>query len=409
MFYDKQPKDKQEAYKNMLSIVGSLSKLFSDSVSPYLYYRAHENIFAKYFNVTNNARSDDSADAYDLINKIGIGLKTWVGQDTQKVAEFGKLRPEYENLRGIELIRKIAFYRNERIRITKNSHSLQSMVYHIIKRIPGYMCIYEAAFSSIDIDHIQLIPGRGNANNTYFTDGKHTYTFSLSKNTLYMVFDTMELLDSFPVSILDDPYDFLSSLSKNNNQVINLVNQSVPDDNKLCLRLYSSLKDGRKFVPEKSGLNQWNGFRRSFKRNSLGETTEIKETRRNPNELYIPFPKEDRERKTDFFPPRDEPFELLLPDGTKLQAKVCQDDGKAIMSNPNKDLGKWLLRDVFELPEGVAVTYDMLMVFGIDSVMFTRLGERVYSIDFCELGTYENFYQIGGSEGSEESDKDKPE
>ena len=47
MFYDKQPKDKQEAYKNMLSIVGSLSKLFSDSVSPYLYYRAHENIFAK--------------------------------------------------------------------------------------------------------------------------------------------------------------------------------------------------------------------------------------------------------------------------------------------------------------------------------------------------------------------------
>jgi hypothetical protein len=216
----------------------------------------------------------------------------------------------------------------------------------------------------------------------------------------------MELLDSFPVSILDDPYDFLSSLSKNNNQVINLVNQSVPDDNKLCLRLYSSLKDGRKFVPEKSGLNQWNGFRRSFKCNSLGETTEIKETRRNPNELYIPFPKEDRERKTDFFPPRDEPFELLLPDGTKLQAKVCQDDGKAIMSNPNKDLGKWLLRDVFELPEGVAVTYDMLMVFGIDSVMFTRLGERVYSIDFCELGTYENFYQIGGSE---ESDKDKTE
>ncbi len=88
MFYDKQPKDKQEAYKNMLSIVGSLSKLFSDSVSPYLYYRAHENIFAKYFNVTNNARSDDSADAYDLINKIGIGLKTWVGQDTQKTPDL---------------------------------------------------------------------------------------------------------------------------------------------------------------------------------------------------------------------------------------------------------------------------------------------------------------------------------
>lgn len=44
MFYDNQPKEKQEAYKEMLIILGSLSRLFSTAEEPYLYYRAHENI-----------------------------------------------------------------------------------------------------------------------------------------------------------------------------------------------------------------------------------------------------------------------------------------------------------------------------------------------------------------------------
>lgn len=33
---------------------------------------------------------------------------------------------------------------------------------------------------------------------------------------------------------------------------------------------------------------------------------------------------EDRNRSVDFFPNRDEPFTLLLPDGTEKSAKVCQ-------------------------------------------------------------------------------------
>ena len=39
----------------------------------------------------------------------------------------------------------------------------------------------------IDIENIKLIKNRGNENNTYFTDGKHIYHFSISKNTLYMI------------------------------------------------------------------------------------------------------------------------------------------------------------------------------------------------------------------------------
>ena len=76
--------------------------------------------------------------------------------------------------------------------------------------------------------------------------------------------------------------------------------------------------------------------------------------------------------------------------------------GKSIMSNPNKALGKWLLRDVFELPEKTLVTYDMLRIFGVDSVMFTKLEEKKYRIAFCVLGTYEKMYHLEDLEQDEE-------
>lgn len=400
MFYDKQTKEKQKAYKDMLALIGSLSRLFSTAEEPYLYYRAHENIFAKYFEVENNSRSDDSADACDLKSGLGIGLKTWVGQDNQKVAEFGRLRPAYAGLEGIDLITAISEYRNLRIRTTMNIHGLKNMIYHIVKRVPHAMRIYEAAFDYIDIDHIVIDEKRGNANSTYFSDGKHTYHFSRSKNTLYMIFDDMELLDEFEVTIYDDPYEVLSASvtgSKNQEELLSTketllhLKKTTPW---LCLRLYSTKADGTKFVAEKSGLNQWNGARSSYKIDkTTGKRIKVKETPRDINELYIPYPVEDRRRGA-FFPPRDTPFDLKMPDGTWISAKVCQQDGKAIMSNPNNLLGKWLLRDVLELQEGTRITYEMLKEYGIDSVMFTKLDEGKYSIDFCELGTYEKVYGL---------------
>lgn len=398
MFYDKQPLSNREEYKGMLKILGQLSNLFSESDCPYLAYRAHENIFCKYLEAENLARSDCSADAKK--DGIGIGLKTWMGNDDQKVAEFGKLKKNYAELTGIELVKRIAEYRNERIRVTKKLHGIQEMIYHVVKRVPNIMQILECAFDYIDIEAIELINNRGNDNNTYFTDGKHTYHFSVSKNTLYMIFDDLELLDSFEVGIMDDPYMFLLSLTKqaiSGQQSVDYVvgNDTIQTYQKkciekvvpkptLCLPLYSRRgADKEKFVAEKSGLNQWNAAGRV----------------RDENELYIPYQAVDRQRDMSFFPPRDTSFTLHLPDGTKISAKVCQEAdknnpliGKAIMSNPNRVLGKWLLRDVFELKKGTIVTYEMLELFGVDSVIFTKNGELDYSVDFAEIGTYESFY-----------------
>lgn len=426
MFYDIQPVEHQENYKNMLKILGSLSRLFSEAEEPYLYYRVHENIFAKYFEVNNNARHDDSVDAYDIHSDLGIGLKTWVGGDNQKVAEFGRLRPQYEHLSGMELIQTIAGYRNTRIRTTMNAHGLHEMLYHIVKRIPGMMQIYEATFDYIDIDNIAIDEERGNDNSVYFTDGKHTYHFSRSKNTLYMNFDDMELLGEFSVEIIADPYDLLLStfgyggVATPDDALEAFKTIEEPRKEQICLRLYSTKKDETKFVAKKSGLNQWNGSRPSRRENDDGERYTYKETKRNSNEIYIPYPAVDRERWDDFFPPKDEKFDLLLPNGEWISAKVCQNayrkvsnevfdemseyekaievkkrkTGKAIMSNPNNVLGRWLLRDVLELPEGKVITYELLKEYGIDSVVFTRLDKGKYAIDFGELGTYEKFYGL---------------
>lgn len=374
MFYENQETIQQSKYKQMLSIMGNLTLLFSENDSPYLPYRAHENIFCKYFESENLSRFDCSADAKKYT--IGIGLKTWTGNDDQKVAEFGKLRETYKNLVGIDLVKKVSEYRNERIRITKKLHGISEMIYHIVKRIPNKMQIIECTFDYVDIDNIVVDGKRGNVNNTYFSDGKHTYHFSSSKNTLYMIFENYDVLDEFEVEIMADPYAYLMNLANSSEfKNIDTTRETVDYKNKLCLRLYSSNAKQGKFVPDKSGLNQWNANGR----------------KRNTNEVYIPYPAEDRKISKNFFPPRDKVFDLLMPDGTIIPTKVCQDDGKAIMSNPNKVLGEWLLRNVFELPEGTILTYEMLEKFGIDSVVFTKVDENTYNINFSDIGTYEDY------------------
>ena len=65
------------------------------------------------------------------------------------------------------------------------------------------------------------------------------------------------------------------------------------------------------------------------------------------------------------------------------------------MTNPNKELGEWILRKVLKLPEYTVLTYEHLLKVGVDSVKITRLenqnGRLVYGIDFCEVGTYDEF------------------
>ena len=65
-----------EKYFEMLRLMSQLSKLFSESEVPYLDYRLAENLFCKYYEAANDARSCTAYDA--RLKHLGIGIKTFV-------------------------------------------------------------------------------------------------------------------------------------------------------------------------------------------------------------------------------------------------------------------------------------------------------------------------------------------
>lgn len=367
MFLKNQPEASQEKYFELLKAFGSLSRLFSENDVPYLYYRAHENIFCKALEASNESRGDVAIDA--VKDFTGIGLKTFIYKNSQfeKIAEFNRSMPSYSGLSDKELAKEIARLRNERINITKRLYDLESNIYHCVARDQKKFIVYEVNMPPIKIDDIGNV--RDDGRMVHFSDGIQEYKFNRSKSTLFKKFNPVEKYE-FAVDVIKDPYEAILELFGTEEKV-------EPDSNfikSIVLPLYST-RGGENYVPEKSGLNQWNAGGRS----------------RADNEVYIPVPAWIHQVFEGFFPPRDEPFNLKLPSGKTLSVKVCQDNSKALMSNPNSDLGEWLLRGVLDLKPGELLTYERLEEVGIDSVSISKNRDETYDIDFKTQGTYEQF------------------
>jgi len=364
MFIDKQPKDKIEKYIEWIQVACSLSKLFSESDKPFIYYRLTENLFCECLEADNVSRTDCSIDA--KMGKFGIGVKTFLEgakkASPQKIAEFNKESNSLSKLSDDDLVKRVSELRNMRLELTKRTYGVSILIYHCITRDSGIVHITESNMDPINLDKIRIIK-RDDKGKLSFTDGKHTYGYNKSKSTLYMDFDLSNPVYEFEVSLLDNPLELFDEIAeKIPNMPKAVVKQFV------VLPLFSIKKGGTRYVPEKSGLNQWNAAGRL----------------RDYNEVYIPVPARLRREYPKFFPPRDVQFRLRLPDGSELQAKICQDSDKALMTNPNSALGKWILRDVLELDPGKLLTYEMLEDLGIDHISITKNEEGDYSIDFME-------------------------
>lgn len=381
-FFETLKKEEKEEYLKFLGIMGSLSRFFSENLSPYLDSRICENLFCKCLHAENLAREDCTADAKK--GDVGIGIKTWMGGNLQKIAEFIKARPQYSGLKGLDKAKKIAQLRNERIDVTMRAHGLKSMIYHVTFREPGKIRVLECPLERINVDKIKITSDTGAT--LSFTDGVNNYSFNNSKSVLMEHFDKLIEKASIDVNIIADPYPIIESLLSSSGgstpiakavSIAFAVNESKNPFIYLRLYTYKNKKTYEKYVPERSGLNQWNALGR----------------KRDPNEIYIPISAEDREKNKDFFPDRDTPFTLILPDSTAISAKVCQENSKALMSNPNKALGKWLLRDVFRIKENQLLTYSFLESINIDSVRIEKLSDLNYKIDFAKLDSYENWMQ----------------
>ncbi|MEB1808012.1 MAG: NgoFVII family restriction endonuclease [Bacillaceae bacterium] len=377
MLFSNQPQNKQILYKQMLHSAGSLSNLFSESDSPFLVSRNVENAYCEAFGANNLGRADCSADA--SLNNIGVGIKTFLhgnGKSLQKIAEFNKDADLYRDQSPKALVQTIANLRNERIKFTLRTYGLSSMIYHCVTRKPGEILIFETPMDLVNVDSITNIKVSNNRNTITFEDGLNEYSFNVTKSTLYKRFITKDPLEQIAVEIFAKPYEQLSKLFGFELSPVETPTVVNPLENleHVVLPLFSD-RGGRRHVPEKSGLNQWNAAGRP----------------RNANEVYIPIPVWIHREFGDFFPERDEEFNLNLPDQTSLSAKVCQDNRKALMTNPNSALGEWLLRQVMNLKERELLTYDQLEGLGIDSVIVFKHGKGQYSIDFRGLGTYDDF------------------
>lgn len=362
--------DEKINYERLLKTIARLSRLFSDNDVPFISYRAVENIFCRSFQAENLSRSDTAFDA--RLDKIGIGIKTFIINQTasyEKIAEFNDLSNKLNILKEGDLAKAVSNFRNERIDLAKRLYGIENSVYHIVARQQAKLLLYETNYDSININKLSKI--KQTKSSVSFSDDKNSYRYNFSKSTLYREFILPENAYSIDIDIMDDPYSFLLSLQ---DELILQKDKTKKQLEYVILPLYGR---GR-LVHLKSGLNQWNASGR----------------KRDAGELYIPIPKIIHDTYPNFFPGRNSSFNLKIPTGEVFSAKVCQDSGKALMTNPNKQLSDWLLRKVLQLEEGELATIEKLDDLGFDSVIIIKDVENdEYLIDIRKTGSYERFIE----------------
>ncbi|ADG62133.1 MULTISPECIES: restriction endonuclease PLD domain-containing protein [Moraxella] len=360
-----------ENYLELLKIMTSLSGLFSENKVPYLYYRNAENLFCYALNAENLSRDDSAFDALLNINgvKTGVGLKTFIcekEQKLEKIAEFNQLNKKFRYLNTDDLVFEVANARNERIDFANRLYGTKQAIYHLVARRESELRLFEENYDKIDINKIKIKKIKDSG--VEFTDFIHDYNYNFSKSTLFKKFHLPDNYFTLPVEIISEPYDLLLKLK----EILSIQSTKMDKKEFVILPLYST-KNG--LVPERSGLNQWNANGR----------------RRSLDEVYIPIPIQIHQNFPEFFPSRDEPFDLITPDGQILNAKVCQENSKALMTNPNSALADWLLRQLLNLKKGELATSERLQLIDCDGVIITKITDNQYKIDKAEFGSYENF------------------
>ena len=410
----------KELYINLLKAVGSLSRLFSENERPFLHHRFVEKLFIKCSGAIDLARKDNSFDALlksNISGNIGVGIKTFVANNVnvskrEKIAEFTRDAKNgiFDNLGHEKKAEAVSELRNKRVISDANEYQikLEHSFYHCLVRIPNGAFIHQEEYPLIDTKNIAPIDSRGRMlgkfpsnpiGHTYFSDGKSNYCFNRSKNVLYKDFDLSTSNDEKIIQMSIYEGDIFKlvidyfELAESKSQSPKPHQRAFEPEDYVILPLYS-VKDSKKFIYERSGINQWNANGRV----------------RSSDEAYIPVPKEVRTRHAGFFPDRDSPFEVELPGGERIIAKICQADGKALMSNPNTSLCRWIF-GLIDADENSRVSrfenrtpykYEDLLKIGKDSVRIQKIGPKFYKMSAAPVGSYEKFLDICQDDDFEE-------
>lgn len=396
-----------EKYQKLLKAVGSMSGLFSSNDIPLFHSRFIEKLFVLTAKAQDLARSDMSFDAL-IGSDVGVGIKTFGATDlrkdkTEKVAEFTKFASagEFDNLNQEQLAYKSAELRNIRVQSDLNEYGIDisKSFYHCLVRAAGVAMIHEEPYELIDIKSIKPIDSRGKeisrfdqnfSGHSHFTDGKSKYIFNKSKNVLLKRFELNKYCNSseMKIEIYDDIFSRILNWVSTDVKV--LLQDKKEKENFVILPLYSSRReknyDDPELVQPSAGINQWN---------AKGRAREF-------GEAYIPLPAKVHDLKPGFFPGKDHPFKLKLPNGKIVDVKLCSgnpDKPKSIMSYRNADLLEWLFQLIDgnmtiakkRLENSNPYTFKDLERVGRDSVKITKDENGEYSLKTMPIDSYEKF------------------
>ena len=403
-----------QVYEELLKAVASMSRLYSDSNKAFIHPRFVEKLYVHCSGAKDLSRRDMSFDAL-LREDIGVGVKTFITDNSsisksEKVAEFTRHASlgEFEGLDHYGKAIKAAELRNNRVTSDANEYSIDinKSIYHCLVRTNRGAIIHEEPYELVNIYQIKPTDARGNETakfltdsngHTYFNDGKSNYYFNRSKNVLYKKFDLSQFTNSeiIPLEIFEDILERILKWTNfgvgqpkiPNYQLQDLFQKSQPlvaGEDYVVLPLYGTSYT-KKEVQPKSGINQWNagGRERRF------------------GEAYIPIPSFIHKKYRDFFPERDRKFRIKLPNRKIISAKVCQENNKALMSDPNTDLCDWLY-NIIDLNRDESnkrfaqkrpYTYEDLKKVGKDSVKVIKVknDQYEYEIQTTDLGSFDNF------------------
>ena len=424
IIWNKFTQKKQQEYIDFLKVFGALSGLFKDiqegtnARKPYLYYRNHEQLYARVFTVEDLTRKDSAFDAVAHFDdeKVGIGLKTWIHSKDftyQKVAEFNKLAPIkidplIEADKPEEVIKMVAQLRNERINLDKRLYKTDREIYHFVTRDTDVMKIFETSYDFIDLDTIELIDH--DKKSFVFKDKLHKYKFYRSKSVLMEEFDASDKdkIIEIPIELFEDPFELIKMIRLPHMRSIAMNEQDaepkVAEDKAveyftnneggqvIYLPLYSDKADGM-HVPESSGVNARHGKSKNKGSNTLRPEFEVEV--RISKWIHTVFPGFfgiNALNKDEINNEKINDFDLILPDGRVLRGRVKQEAGKSLQTNPQNALGEWIIKDVLGLTSREdRVTDDLLVALAIDSLKITKIDNKHFKITVAEEGAYERF------------------
>lgn len=273
--------------------------------------------------------------------------------------------------------------------------------------------------------------------NFTFSDGRHKYSYSSADCQLMMNFDNKNIIvEEWPVNYVDNAISIFENLKSNvekrtvesyswkinvekysgynsfygvgskqsrnmrEKRIERLIskyskNASVKFINKLNLinvelRRFL-LEEKESSTKEKIRKNLLSLFDDAIMQEELELKKEIiKLVYRPTSEMYIPIPnaKKFHEQHPNFFCKKpifcekkgklvskeDRKFTLrFMPSQKKIEAYICQDNGKAIQSTERQDiLGEWILRKVFQLAPYEPLTKEVLETIGINGIRLSK-------------------------------------